>query len=169
MVTTTRFTRADYMALPEGYPAELLDGMLVKSPSPTWGHQRIVMDIAVALRDLAGPDRVVVSPIDVFVDEWNVLQPDVLVTRDPVPRDAEEAGAPLLVVEVLSPSTSKRDREEKPPKYHEAGAEEVWIVDPVARSVEVRTRTGQRRFVEGETARSAALPGFELGSGELPA
>ena len=161
------FTRADYMALPESYPAELLDGMLVKSPSPTWGHQRIVVDLAVLLRGIAGPDRVVVSPIDVFVDDVNVIQPDVLVTPKPRSIDEREAGVPLLVVEVLSPSTARRDREEKPPKYFQVGVEEVWIVDSAARTVEVRTVESRQLFREDETARSAALPGFELCPGDL--
>lgn len=69
---------------------------------------------------------------------------------------------PLLVVEILSPSTSRRDRRRKPPKYFQAGAEEVWIVDPEARTIEVRTASGRRTFAEDEEVRSGALPGFAL-------
>jgi Uma2 family endonuclease len=167
MVTTTKFTRADYMALPEGYPAELLDGMLVKSPSPTWGHQHLVTKLAVMLWGIVGPQRIVVSPIDVFVDEHNVLQPDVLVTPEPRSPVEKEAGEPLLVVEVLSPSTKRRDRERKPAKYFQAGAKEVWIVDPQARTVEVLTPAGRRRFAEEEEARSEAVPGFALVARDL--
>jgi Uma2 family endonuclease len=167
MVTTTKFTRADYMALPESYPAELLDGMLVKSPSPTWGHQRIVMEIAVRLRSVVGPQRLVSSPIDVFVDDYNVIQPDVLVTTEPRSVREKEAGEPLLVVEVLSPSTKRRDRERKPAKYFEAGAKEVWIVDPKARTIEVLTPDGRRSYGEDEEARSEAVPGFALVAADL--
>lgn len=167
MVTTTKFTRADYMTLPEGYPAELLDGMLVKSPSPTWGHQQIVGDLHHTLRGLVGRDRVVMSPIDVFVDEFNVLQPDVLVTPAPLPRDAAEAGIPLLVIEVLSPSTAKRDREVKTAIYLGAGVEEVWIVDADARSVEIHTGGGVKVFTGSAAATSTAVPEFELVADEI--
>jgi hypothetical protein len=44
---------------------------------------------------------------------------------------------------------------------------EVWILDPVARTVEVRIAAGRRVFAEAETARSGALPGFDLRAGEL--
>ena len=74
-----QFTRADYERLPEGFPAELIDGMLVKEPSPTWDHQTFVGRLFTRLQDFAGAGRVVVSPIDVFIDDYNVLQPDVLV------------------------------------------------------------------------------------------
>ncbi|MHC4858878.1 MAG: hypothetical protein ACYTDY_02170 [Planctomycetota bacterium] len=66
---TRRFTQADYARLPEGFPVELIDGQLVKEPSPTYGHQRILGQIHVELYRFVGAGRVVVSPIDLFVDE----------------------------------------------------------------------------------------------------
>jgi Uma2 family endonuclease len=71
MVTTdqAKFTRADYMALLEGFRAELLDGMLVKEPAPTGWHQYIVGRIHRVLADLVGLNRTLFSPIDVFIDE----------------------------------------------------------------------------------------------------
>jgi len=69
MVTTTKFTRADCLALPEGFPAQLVEGELVRSASPDYGHQRLVLNLAVRLRDLVGPERVEISPIDVIIDK----------------------------------------------------------------------------------------------------
>ncbi len=66
---TVKFTRADYERLPEGYPVELIDGQLVKEPAPTFGHQWIVGRFHVEFYSLVGAGRIVVSPIDVFVDE----------------------------------------------------------------------------------------------------
>jgi len=142
--TEAKFTRADYMLLPEGFRAELLDGVLVKEPAPTGWHQVIVGEIHMLLRDLVGSRRVVESPIDVFVDDFNVLQPDVLVLSeaDPIaPGDAQVA-IPVLVVEVLSASTASRDRDQKVGIYLRAGVEEVWLVDPVGESVEIHTASG---------------------------
>src|SRR5262245_8717594 len=103
------FTRADYMRLPEGFPAQLIDGTLVKETPPTFGHQGNVLEIAVALRGCA-PGRVVVSPTDVLIDEHNVFQPDVVVHREvPNPRARHADAPPILVVEVCSPRSHARD------------------------------------------------------------
>jgi Uma2 family endonuclease len=162
MVTMTKFTRADYLALPEGYPAQLIDGMLVKSPSPTWGHQRVVLDLASLLQTVLPPDRVAVAPIDVPVDEHNVLQPDVLVTPAPQSLDAKDAGVPLLVIEVLSPSTRRYDRKSKSRHYLEIGVGEVWLVDFDQKSIEIRTRQSSATFSGEAPARSSVVPGFEI-------
>ena len=64
---TVLFTRKDYEALPEGTPVELCDGVLVKQPSPVFGHQRVQMQLLMALGRLRDPGRVVAGPIDVRV------------------------------------------------------------------------------------------------------
>ncbi len=164
-----QFTRADYEQLPEGFPAELIDGMLVKEPSPTWDHQTFVGRLFTRLQNYAGAGRVVVSPIDVFIDDYNVLQPDVLVLDEEAaagPR-AKHVPIPLLVLEVLSPSTAGRDRVIKTGIYLGAGVKEVWLVDPEARTVEVVTDAGPLLVPEGERAISQALKGFELSVHEL--
>ena len=63
------FTKAEYLQLPEGYPAQLVDGVLVKEPAPTYRHQRLVGAIHLAACAAVGPERVVLSPIDLFIDE----------------------------------------------------------------------------------------------------
>jgi Uma2 family endonuclease len=166
MVTTTetRFTRDDYMLLPEGFRAELIDGMLVKDPAPTGWHQVIVMRIGLALANIVGTRRAVVSPIDVSVDDWNVVQPDVLVLPEDCPISPGDAqvGTPALVVEVLSPSTASRDRDQKVAIYLRAGVKEVWLVDPESESAEVHTAEGVERFEPGSTPASRTVPGFGL-------
>ncbi|MHC4470780.1 MAG: Uma2 family endonuclease [Planctomycetota bacterium] len=159
---TRRFTQADYARLPEGFPVELIDGQLVKEPSPTYGHQRILGQIHVELYRFVGAGRVVVSPIDLFVDEYNVLQPDVLVIEKPLGPKAPRAKLPLLVVEVLSPSTAFRDRQQKRRIYLDAGVKEVWIVDPETETIEVHARGAVRRAGPDETVASDAVPGFSL-------
>jgi Uma2 family endonuclease len=165
MVTTetTRFTREDYMKLPEGFPAQLIEGKLVREPSPTYGHQRTVGRLYQEICALVGDDRrVVLSPIDVFVDRYNVLQPDVCVLAAPLGREVLHVGIPVLVVEVLSPSTAFRDRRQKRRIYLEAGVVEVWIVDPVAETIEIHTRDGAREFGLDEAAASGCVPGVSL-------
>jgi Uma2 family endonuclease len=160
----TRFTRADYMRLPEGLRAELIGGDLVKEPSPTLWHQVLVGRIYRDLAALVGTRRVVPAPIDIFVDDESVLQPDVAVLPESAPArpDAPETPVPVLVVEVLSPSTRSRDRHRKPPIYFQAGVREVWIVDPDAKTAEILTPGGSVRFTSAEIPRSGAVPGLSL-------
>ncbi|MFQ5845668.1 MAG: Uma2 family endonuclease, partial [Planctomycetota bacterium] len=134
-----KYTRADYLSLPEGFPAELIDGMLVKEPSPAAWHQEIVGRLHWILRGALGPGRVLFSPIDLFVDEFNVLQPDLVVLpEDPrIGPDTPQIPVPLVVIEVLSPSTARRDRRTKTRIYLRAGVKEVWLVDPGARRAEI--------------------------------
>jgi len=170
-VRTERFTQREYMQLPEGFPAELIEGDFVRDPAPTRWHQRLISRIQARLFAVVDVDRVLPAPTDVFIDDWSVLQPDVLVTApdDPVRPGADPGGIPLVVFEVLSPSTARRDRELKTGIYVRAGVREVWIVDPDAGTVEVHTAAGVERFTGDGRASSAALPGFTLAWSDLTA
>jgi Uma2 family endonuclease len=162
---TEKFTQADYLRLPEGYPAQLVHGELVKEPAPTYWHQSVVVALVLRLSAVVDPRRVLVAPCDLFVDEWNVLQPDVLVLapEDRVSPTSNPRAVPLLVVEVRSPGTEDRDLRVKTPLYLAAGVREVWLVDPVAGTVEVHGGDGPpRRHGPDEAAVSQAVPGFQV-------
>jgi Uma2 family endonuclease len=162
------FTRDDYMKLPEGFPAQLIDGELIREPAPTYNHQRTVGKLHLLICRLMRDDRLVVlSPIDVFVDRYNVLQPDVLVLDAPLPRDVPEVGIPAIVVEVLSPSTAFRDRHTKRRIYLDAGVREVWLVDPVKETVEVHTREDSETYALDEPAVSPTVPGLSFRAREV--
>lgn len=170
-VRAEKFTRRDYMRLPEGFPAELIEGDFVREPAPSYWHQRIVQRLTTRVAAVAGADRVLFAPADVFVDEWTVLQPDLLVTRPEVlvgPR-TESIGVPVLVVEVLSPATVRRDRDLKTGICLRAGVREVWLVDPDAGTVEVHTAGGVERHAGESRATSVVLPGFTLAWSDLAA
>ena len=159
---TILFTRRDYAALPEGFPAQLLEGVLVKTPGPRPGHQAIASRIHVALARLVGPGRALFAPVDVAVDELNVYQPDLVVLASAVLGTTRSVGIPRLVVEVLSPSTAAYDREVKTPHLLAAGVAEVWLVDPDALAIEVHDATGTRSAVGATPIASRVLEGFEL-------
>jgi len=156
------YTRREYDLLPEGFPAQLIQGHLVKEPSPTYGHQRLVGRLRDALVPIVGPDLVVVSPTDVVLDEFNVFQPDVVVVREIPPLDQSNVGIPRLAFEVLSKSTASRDREVKRVLLLEAGVEEVWLLDPATQAIEVWWPDAMRRFSGQDAAISRGLPGFRL-------
>ena len=167
LTMTTLFTRADYETLPEGYPAQLIDGCLVKEPSPTYDHQRCQMRLLQRIVTLIGPDLVLPAPADVLIDELNVFQPDIVVLREPVAGDEHYVGVPRLAVEILSPSTRGRDRDFKARRLLGAGVREVWLVDPVEKTIEVASTDGSVIYRGDERAPSVALDGFAVTPDDL--
>jgi Uma2 family endonuclease len=159
---TERFTRADYALLPEGFPAQLVRGELVKEPAPTYGHQCVLSLLHAALVRLVDPRLVLPAPADVEIGEHDVYQPDLVVLRRAPPWGRSDVGIPLLAVEVLSPTSARRDRNVKAGMLLQAGVEEVWLVDPVAATVEVRRREGTWHAEGDEPIASEAVRGFSV-------
>ena len=160
----SRFNRADYDRLPEGYPAQLIQGWLIKSPAPRYGHNLIALRIYEALRRVVPQGLVVMAPSDVGIDEWNVYQPDVAVLGS-VPSPAQsDVGVPRAVFEVLSPSTARRDRGVKLRAYLSAGVAEVWIVDPDGARIERHSSAQEAASVAhgAEALASQAIAGLQL-------
>lgn len=125
-------TRHDLATMPDdGHRYELIDGTLVVSPSPAWRHQRVVTRLSRLLADACPPGlEVFVAPLDVVLAEDTVVIPDVLVARRADLGARDLPAAPVLAVEVLSPSTARVDRWLKWSRYESAGAASYWIVDP---------------------------------------
>ncbi|MDN5791139.1 MAG: Uma2 family endonuclease, partial [Micrococcales bacterium] len=90
----------------DGHRYEIIDGALVVTPSPTPVHQRAAFRLAVLLDGVCpGHLEILVAPLDVRLGEDTVLQPDVLVARRRDLTDRDLPAAPVLAIEVLSPST----------------------------------------------------------------
>lgn len=127
-------TVADLDQLPEGPPhPELIDGVLLVQGSPRPRHARAVRHLVLALAG-ACPRRLEVIPggLEWVIDDRTMLVPDVMVV-DPTTVDDDEGllAPPLLVVEVLSPSTRRHDLVHKRRAYADGGCPGYWIVDPV--------------------------------------
>jgi len=138
-----RWTREMVLALPDdGNRYELLDGELLVSPSPRSAHQDTVGTLYALVRAYVRAHRIghpQISPADLQLTPEELAQPDLFVVplvEGRRPKNWEEYGIPLLVVEVLSPSTARYDRLVKRRRYQRAGTREYWIVDPDARLVE---------------------------------
>jgi Uma2 family endonuclease len=130
-------TLKDYLELPEDQRVELIDGVFYDMAAPTTIHQSIAGFLHKKLLDHVlehkGPCYPFISPVDVQLDcdDKTVIQPDVLVVCDRSKyRNGRVFGAPDLVVEVLSPSSRKKDMQIKLAKYYNAGVREYWIIDP---------------------------------------
>jgi Uma2 family endonuclease len=127
----------------DGNRYEVVDGALVATPAPTTTHQTVSKRIQVELiLQLERHDIALVhnAPIDVIFSETRSVQPDLVVVRMARRNIVTERGiegAPDLVVEILSPSTEKTDREVKAKLYASEGVPEYWIADPEAHVIEV--------------------------------
>lgn len=131
------YTIEDYRNLPEEQRVELIDGRFYVMEAPTFLHQKITGEIyrqiANFIVDRGGSCQPMISPVDVQLDcdDKTMLQPDVAILCDSDKvRRWGVYGAPDFVLEVISPSSRKKDSIKKVEKYEEAGVKEYWIVDP---------------------------------------
>jgi Uma2 family endonuclease len=126
------FTVDDLEGFPDdGNRYELIDGMLLVSPGPSWEHQEVGLSLFAQLRASCPPDlRALAAPFAVQTALDTEVQPDVLVARYVDFRSTNLPVAPLLAVEVLSRGTRLKDRNLKKAHYERIGVTSYWIVDP---------------------------------------
>ena len=144
-----RYTLADALAWDEQDRIELIDGYPVMMVPPTRAHQKAVMELSGQLYAYLKGKKCEVYPAPFAVrlfeqdgdrpeDVDTLVEPDVSVVCDPSKLDDTGCkGAPDLVLEVLSPSTTRHDRFTKFKLYQRAGVREYWIIDPADKSVQV--------------------------------
>jgi Uma2 family endonuclease len=147
MTARVALTYRDYVALPDdGRCYEIHDGELSVTPAPTSLHQIVlfrlakVLDAHVSAKNLG---LVMVAPLDVILsdqpNETTILQPDILYldnARVEALHMRGVQGAPTLVVEIVSPSTTVADRTRKRELYARYGVGHLWLVDPDVRELE---------------------------------
>lgn len=125
-----------FQQLPEGTLAQLIENNIVMSPSPSYVHQRVLNELNFALQSLAKKlnlGQILVAPMDVYLDDENAYQPDILFISNENKHIIEEDGihgAPDLIIEILSPATAQYDLHEKKAVYERSGVREYWTVDP---------------------------------------
>lgn len=137
------YTYEDYLTLPDDFRCEIINGRIyAMTPSPTPGHQRVTGQVYGLiwnhLREQAHhPCQAFVAPLDVVIAEDQVVQPDVFIVCDRQKiKKTHISGAPDVVFEIISPSTSLKDRREKMELYERSGVAEYFIIDPDAGFIE---------------------------------
>lgn len=171
------YTIAEYRSLPEEdrFLDELVRGRRVREPRPGRRHGTTVVRLARALLDYADSHGGVVTTETGFVlveDPPTIRGPDVAWVRDPgkpySDPDGFFHGAPDLAVEVVSPSNSSSDIQQKVLEYFEAGARQVWVVHPRTRSVVAHSAHAARILREADVLDGGELlPGLELRVAEI--
>ena len=139
---TEQFTVADYRAMPEGPPYyQLVEGEIIMAPSPGSFHQEIAANVHLLLANHVRQHRlgkVFIAPLDVFLSDTNVFQPDVFFLSPanlPLLQADGVHGAPDLVIEIVSPSTGPLEKKRKRPVYAQCGVKELWLIDPVLEQI----------------------------------
>ena len=140
-----KLTYQDYLDIPEepGCRFEILEGMLIKEPSPSVIHQRASRKLQRILEDYfaeVDPEgEIFDAPLDVTPLDFNVVQPDLFYVSGEqklMVKDTRIDGAPALVVEVISPSSGRKDRLQKMGIYQKFQVQHYWLVDPQEKTLE---------------------------------
>ena len=167
MTTTTkekRYNVSDYLKLEEGDPHQLINGKLIAlgEPAPTYGHQAKLRDVFYQIVNYLKENplgETLCAPIDVYFDVNNVFQPDIIFVSNEkkhIIKNDGLHGAPDMIIEIQSPSTSYYDLNVKKKIYEKYGVKELWIINPLDNSVAgfensngnfVKTVSGKNKFL----------------------
>src|SRR5690349_19786126 len=136
-IPRTMLTYEHYLELPnDGRRYEIIEGELYVSPAPTTKHQRATTNLTTTLNVHTRSGRlgeVFTAPTDVVLANTSIVQPDILYIsreRRAIITEPNIQGAPDLVVEVISPSSTKTDQETKRDLYAKYGVLHYWVVEP---------------------------------------
>ncbi len=173
-VTHRPLTAHDYRELPEDGPRyQLIEGELHMAPAPNRFHQTILLRLAQKIQnhlDQHQTGKIFIAPFDVYLTDINVYQPDICYfseKRYPYLTDEGAAGAPELVVEILSPRTAKFDLGLKKEVYRRTGVREYWVIEPDTKIVKVfrlaeNADTPVATLEETDSLSTDFLPGLVL-------
>lgn len=180
------FTYGQYCQWDDSNRWELIDGVpFDMSPAPMRRHQEILIRLSSRIEMFLNgkPCKAYFAPFDVRLPDFSkeeddqiltVVQPDLVVVCDEKKLDDRGCrGAPDLVVEILSPSTSRKDISVKFDLYERHGVREYWIIHPTEESLMVFTLSEEGKYGRpqgygrGDFATSSVLTGFEMSLEEI--
>jgi Uma2 family endonuclease len=182
-VRTTKLTYEAFMTLPEiKQRLEIVDGVMLMAPAPTWYHQWIILRLAILLEQFVTDMKlgvVLLAPADLIIqrEPLRVRQPDIFFVNaertgirtaaDLVDLNHPPEVSPDLVVEVLSPSNSRQEIQEKIEDYRRIGVLECWLVHPETQTIEILKLsdsdiTTAAMYGVDDTLHSEVLQGFQL-------
>ena len=168
-----KFTYKDYLKTPEDKRYELIEGELIMTPSPVPYHQWISKNILYELEQFVRErkiGKVFDAPCDVYLDDENVLQPDILFISNEhagIIGEKNVQGAPDLVIEILSENSAYSDMVRKKKLYSRFKVKEYWIVDPFEKTIDIYSLEDwgfvlERTFSESQILESPLLNGLKI-------
>lgn len=141
-----KLTYQEYLQMSDDFNRhEIIEGEHYVTPSPSKRHQKISIKLSAILYlwvEDHSLGEVFTAPYDVVLSDTDVVVPDLLFvskSRSSISYEENVQGAPDLIVEILSPSTSKRDLGIKKTLYEKFGVAEYWVIDPDQKSIEIFT------------------------------
>ena len=173
VIEKKKYTYADYIKTPDDKQYELIEGDLLMTPSPAPNHQRISRKLGFVLEEFVTQNslgEIFYAPCDVYLDEENVVQPDILFisqSRLAIIGEKNIQGAPDLAIEIVSESSAYRDMVRKKRLYAGFGVKEYWIVIPDGKVIEIYTLKGNayqlhKSYNEEDILKSPALKGLNI-------
>jgi len=174
ILTDRRYTYEEWLELDTGdVRTELVDGYVYAFASPSLFHQTISGELYAQFSQyLRGKTCRAFQAVDVKLEKSTIFVPDLIIVCDSNKLSNRECnGAPDLIIEILSPSTSRYDRITKLKAYRKAGVKEYWIIYPEEQSVEVHILVNDmyivNRYAEDENVPVSVLTGFEINTKEI--
>jgi Uma2 family endonuclease len=167
-------TVEDYRLLPESGPRyQLIEGELIMAPAPNRYHQDISLNIILLLGNYLEKHpigRLYEAPFDVYFDQSNAHQPDIIFVSKAnysILTDAGAEGAPDFIVEILSAKTAYLDKKPKRQVYARSGVKEFWMVDPDTKLIHVyflqeNANQPAATYSEKDTFTSPHFPGLKI-------
>lgn len=179
VVEKKKYTYEDYLKIPDDKGRyELVNGELLMTPSPIPNHQRISGKLEFVVRKFVTENNlgeVFYAPCDVYLDDENVVQPDILfISKDRlnIIGDKNIQSAPNLVIEIISENSVYRDMVQKKRLYARFDVKEYWIVIPEEKEVEVYILKGEayqlyKTYTKVDILESPSLKGLKIGLKEI--
>lgn len=179
---SVKLTGADYLKLTppshRGVRYQLIEGELVKMAGASLSHQVVIGELYIEVRTQTrtlGLGETYLPPFDVYLDEHNTFQPDLMFVSSEqrhIIGDRGITGTPDVVVEVLSESTRQRDFNVKLPVYARNGVREAWLADLRLETVskyvgDGQTMTLDQVYAANDVLTSDAMPGVAIDLGQI--
>jgi Uma2 family endonuclease len=149
-----KYTYQDYLTWSDGERWEIIESVPYNmSPAPRRSHQDVSLNVAALMKMALKGKKCIpyIAPTDVVLDDENVVQPDVFVVCDPKKLTEKGIfGAPDVIFEILSPSSTQKDRWIKKRLYERFGVKEYIIIDIEAQYAERFLLQEDGTFNQGE-------------------
>ena len=156
-----KYTYADYLTWSDEEKWEIIDGIPYMQAAPSWQHQSISVELVAQFSSYLKNKtcKVFHAPFDLIIPDkteteeetTTIVQPDIVIICDKNGlKGTGYYGVPPLIIEILSPSTARRDKLYKLNKYETVGVQEYWMIEPDLKLVSVFKMQENKKYARPE-------------------